>query len=78
MFGGIGFGAGREEASRGAEWRGEKAKNDQQRTEAPEEKVIANAHGFIVRGVRWEGNPFGQREHRVCTGHWSTLHSREA
>jgi hypothetical protein len=53
--------AGREGAARCAEWRREKAKNDQQRTDAREDDVFAGAHVFIVRGVEWEGICFLER-----------------
>lgn len=62
LFVGIGISAGREGATRGAEGRREKAKNDQQRTDAREETVFSGAHTFIVRGVGWEGIVFWNEE----------------
>jgi len=58
LFRGAGLGAGREGAARGAEGRGEKAKNDKRGTEAREDAVIAGAHLFIVPGVGAEGDVF--------------------
>ena len=61
LFVGAGVGAGREGAARCAERRREKAKNDQQRTDAREETVLAGAHDFIVRGMGSEGIVFRGR-----------------
>src|SRR5260370_32879818 len=58
---GAGVGAGREGAARCAEGRHEKAQNDQQRTDAREETVLAGAHDFIVRGMGCEGIVFWRR-----------------
>ena len=55
---GAGVGARREGAARCAEGRREKAKNDQQRTDAREETVLSGAHDFIVRGMGCEGIVF--------------------
>jgi len=55
---GVGLRAGGEGAARGAEGSGEKAKNDQQRTETREHAVFPGAHVFIVRGVGREGIVF--------------------
>jgi len=61
LFVGAGVGAGREGAARCAEGRSKKAKNDQQRTGAREETVLAGAHDFIVRGMGCEGIVFWRR-----------------
>ena len=58
LFVGVGLRAGGQGAARGAEGRGEKAKNDQQGTETREDAVFAGAHRFIVRGVGGEGIVF--------------------
>jgi hypothetical protein len=62
LFVSAGLDAERESAARRAEGRNEKAKNDQQRTEAREETVLAGVHVFIVRGVGWEGIVFWGEE----------------
>ena len=51
LFMSVGLSAGREGAARGAEGRGENAKDNQEGTEAREGTVLADAHVFIVRGV---------------------------
>ena len=67
LFAGVGLSAGREGAARGAEGRCEKAKDDQQRTDAREDVMFAGAHVFIVRGVEWEGIVFCGEEERTRT-----------
>ena len=67
LFAGVGLSAGRESAARGTEGRREKAKDDQQRTNAREDVMLAGAHVFIVRGVERVGIVFCGEEERTRT-----------
>jgi hypothetical protein len=78
FFAGAGILAGSEGAARGAKRRREKAKNDQQGTEARQNAVVAGAHMFIVLGVGREGNHPGQWEHGLGGGNSSTMQSWES
>ena len=70
MFVGLGLSTGREGTARGAEGRREKAKNDQQRTDAREETVLSGAHAYIVPVLRQRGSRFDleQRQQLISDG----------